>query len=161
MNLAPAFQPPRTFMKIPPAILSTGLVLFVYAALAQSFAINRFTTSGGGGTSTGGVFAVSGTAGQPEASAQPMTNGGFSLTGGFWTFLAVQTPGAPMLSVERQGAGVRVFWPLPATDFVLDQSPAVTGAWSPVAFPYTTNANSISISVPAPTGHQFYRLRKW
>ena len=126
---------------------------------AQSFAIDWFTI-GGGGTSTGGVFAVSGTTGQPTANAQSMTNGTFSLTGGFWSIFAVQTPDAPLLTVERQGAAVRVFWPPPATGFVLDQSLTVTGAWSQVSFPYTTNATDISISVPAPTGSKYYRLRR-
>jgi hypothetical protein len=43
---------------------------------------------------------------------------------------------------------------------VFDQSPTATGAWSQVAFPYTTNATDLSISVPAPTGNKFYRLRR-
>ena len=82
------------------------------------------------------------------------------ITGGFWSIFAVQTPEAPLLSVERQGADVRVFWPLPATGFVLDQSLAVTGAWSQVAFPYATNLIDISISLPVPSRNKFYRLRK-
>ena len=59
------------------------------SAHAQSYSIDWFTIDGGGGTSTGGVYSVSGTIGQPDASLQPMTNGNFSLTGGFWSFLAV------------------------------------------------------------------------
>lgn len=72
----------------------------------------------------------------------------------------MQTPGAPLLSIAWQGADVRVFWPLPGTGFVLDQSLTVTGAWSQVSFPYTTNATDISITVPAQAGNKFYRLRK-
>ncbi len=140
--------------------LTMGAVLFSAAALAQSYSIDWHTIGGGGGTSTGGVFAVSGTIGQPDASPQPMAGGSFSLTGGFWSLVAVQTPGAPLLSIERQGAGVRVFWPLSATGFVLDQSPAATGDWSQVTFPYATNATDISISAPAPRGNHFYRLRR-
>ena len=136
------------------------LLLLVSGASAQSFAIAPFTIGGGGGTSTGGVFAVSGTSGQLDANSQPMTNGNFSLTGGFWSLVAVQTPDAPLLSAQRQGAEVRVFWPLPATGFVLDQSLTATGAWSQVSFPYATNATDISVSVPAPIGNKFYRLRK-
>ena len=147
-------------MKIQQAILSIGVALFAPAALAQSYSIDWHTIGGGGGTSTGGVFAVSGTIGQPDANSEPMTNGNFSLTGGFWSIFAVQTPGGPLLSVERQGPAVRVFWPLPATGFVLDQSPTITGGWSQVSFPYATNATDISVSVPAPTGNTFYRLRK-
>lgn len=67
---------------------------------------------------------------------------------------------AQSYSIERQVAGVRVFWLPSSTSFVLDQKPAATGAWSQVAFPYSTNATDISISVPAPAGNKFYRLRK-
>ena len=44
---------------------------------AQSFSIDWFTVDGRGGASPGGVFAVSGTLGQPDANAQPLTAGGF------------------------------------------------------------------------------------
>ena len=128
--------------------------------LGQSYSIDWYTIDGGGGTSTGGVYSVSATIGQLDASPQPMTGGNFSLTGGFWSLVAVQTPGAPLLSIERQGASVRVFWPLSASGFVLDHSLTVTGAWSQVSFPYTTNATDISITGPAPAGNKFYRLRK-
>ena len=141
--------------------LATSILLSTVAwVTAQSYAIGWFTLDGGGGTSTGGVYAVSGTLGQPDASAQPMTNGPFALTGGFWSLLAVQMPDAPLLSIERQGADVRVFWPRPATGFVLEQSLTVTGAWAQVAFPYATNATHLSITVPAPAGNKFYRLRR-
>jgi hypothetical protein len=77
----------------------------------------------------------------------------------------VQTPGAPLLSVERLGGNVRVFWPLPATGFLLDQttalaSPPAAIVWTQVPFPYSTNTTHISLTVPAPAGNKFYRLRK-
>ena len=131
---------------------------------AQNYSIDWFTIDGGGGTSTGGVFSVSGTIGQPDAGV--MSGGSYSLVGGFWGIVsAVQTPGAPLLSVERLGASVRVFWPRPATDFVLDQTtalavPPAAIVWSQVPFPYSTNATHISITVPTPVGNKYYRLRK-
>src|SRR5207237_460684 len=41
---------------------------------------------GGGGTSTGGGYSLSGTIGQPDASSftSPMSGGNYSLVGGFW-----------------------------------------------------------------------------
>jgi hypothetical protein len=134
------------------------------SAWAQNYSIDWFTIDGGGGTSTGGVFSVSGTIGQPDAGV--MSGGTYSLVGGFWGIVApIQTPGAPLLSVERVGTSVRVFWPLPATGFLLDQttalaSPPAAIVWSQVPFPYATNATQISITAPAPTGNKFYRLRK-
>ncbi|MFO0830735.1 MAG: hypothetical protein U0637_02715 [Phycisphaerales bacterium] len=51
------------------------------SASAQ-FAIPWYTVDCGGGTSTGGTFAVSGTVGQPDAGV--MSGGTFQLNGGFW-----------------------------------------------------------------------------
>jgi hypothetical protein len=135
----------------------------ISSAIAQ-YSIDWFTIDGGGGTSTGGVYSVSGTIGQPDAGV--MSGGPYSVVGGFWGITAaIQTPGAPLLSIERLNGTVRIFWPLPATGFVLDQTAAMTppGAaisWSQVPFPYHTNATHISITVPAPAGNKFYRLRK-
>jgi hypothetical protein len=56
-------------------------MLLATVAAAQNFALDSFTLDSGGGTSTGGVFAVSGIIGQPQAEA--MSGGGFSLTGEF------------------------------------------------------------------------------
>ncbi|GEM_PF-890172 len=50
---------------------------------AQPFAINWYTIDGGGGTSAGGTFNLSGTIGQPDAGAV-MSGGSFALQGGFW-----------------------------------------------------------------------------
>jgi len=141
------------------AAMLMAVVVLTASARAQNYSIDWFTIDGGGGTSTGGVFSVSGTIGQPDAGV--MSGGQYSLSGGFWGILsAVQTPGAPLLSIQRVGGGARVFWPKPATDWLLDQSLTVTGAWSQVTFPYATNATDISVSLPSPTGNRFYRLRK-
>ena len=125
---------------------------------AQNYSIDWYKVAGGGGTSTGATYQVSGTIGQPDAGK--LSGGNYTIDGGFWSIAAVQTPGAPLLSVEQLGSAVRVYWPLPATGFVLDQSLTVTGAWSQVSFPYNTNATQISLTVPAPAGNKFYRLRK-
>ena len=39
-------------------------------------------------------------------------------------------------------------------------APPAAISWSPVSFPYQTNATHIYITVPVPAGNQFYRLRK-
>jgi hypothetical protein len=137
--------------------------LVAFTAHAQNYSIDWFTIDGGGGTSTGGVYSLSGTIGQPDAGT--MTNGQYSLIGGFWGGVnVIQTPGAPLLSIQQLiGGNVRVFWPLPAEGFVLDRtaalaSPPAAISWSQVSFPYQTNATHISITV-APSGTNFYRLR--
>ena len=73
------------------------------AGLAQQYSVDWYKISGGGGTSTGGVYSVSGTIGQQDASG-PMTGGSYSLTGGFWALISVvQTPGAPNLIITFAG----------------------------------------------------------
>lgn len=52
------------------------------AVFADGFDLSWHTIDGGGGTSSGGVFELSGTAGQPDAGV--LTGGEFTLTGGFW-----------------------------------------------------------------------------
>ena len=55
------------------------------SAHAQS-EISWYTIDGGGGTSTGGGYSISGTIGQPDAgpAAESLTGGAYELTGGFW-----------------------------------------------------------------------------
>ncbi|MCX6925718.1 MAG: hypothetical protein NT154_21275 [Verrucomicrobia bacterium] len=76
--------------------------------VSKNLTLNWFTVDGGGGTSTGGVYSVSGTIGQPDAGQ--MSRGNFTLTGGFWNVTAaVQTPGAPLLLCWEQRQFER--WP--------------------------------------------------
>ena len=100
-------------------LLMLGLATSLHA---QSYSINWYKIAGGGGTSTGSVFSVSGTIGQPDASGA-MTGGGYSLTGGFWSLInVVQTAGAPVLTISHSGNYVIVSWSLVADGFVLQRT---------------------------------------
>ena len=52
-------------------------------AVGGPFEINWHTMDGGGGTSSGGSFELSGTIGQADAGAA-MTGGSYAVSGGFW-----------------------------------------------------------------------------
>src|SRR6266705_1270314 len=93
------------------------LVMVGTTVVAQSYSIDWFTIDGGGGTSTGGVYSVSGTIGQPDAGK--MSGGNFTLDGGFWGIIAaVQTAGAPLLTISRTSTNTAlVSWPSPSTGF--------------------------------------------
>src|SRR5687767_11382039 len=98
-----------------------ALVLLPLPVSAQNYAIDWFTIDGGGGTSTGGGYTVSGTIGQPDASVS-MTAGGYSLTGGFWSLPAV-APGNPLLTIRLTTTNTAIVsWPSPSADFVLQQN---------------------------------------
>ena len=143
-----------------------GLILTVLAcerpALAQNYVITGSVIAGGGGTSTNGNYAISGTIGQVDASPV-MSGGSYAVEGGFWSIaFAVQTPGAPFLSLTRSGANVILSWPAPATGFVLEHTAtvAVPASWSATAQSYSTNSGVISVTAPAASGIQFFRLKK-
>lgn len=125
---------------------------------AQTYAINWHTIDGGGGTSTGGVYSVSGTIGQPDASQQTMFGGNYSLTGGFWALYAVQTPGAPTLTIVPAGPGqATISWsPSTDTNWVLEESLSLSSAAWTKSPSGSTNPVVISATLPA----MFYRLFK-
>lgn len=75
-------------------LLVIGSLLGVGVGLAQSgggFTLDWFSVDGGGGTSGGGAFALSGAIGQPDA-AGTMTGSDFTLAGGFWPGATGVTP---------------------------------------------------------------------
>ena len=55
---------------------------FCLRVQGQSYTIAWYEIAGGGGTSTGGTYQVSGTIGQPDASGA-MSGGNYSVTGGY------------------------------------------------------------------------------
>jgi hypothetical protein len=96
-----------------PALVLLGLGL---AGLAQAqYRIDWYTVDGGGGTSTGGPYSLSGTIGQPDADVVSLcsADGGpgcvnptFELTGGFWVASATPpsvTCGADLNCIFRDG----------------------------------------------------------
>jgi hypothetical protein len=149
----------KILFKILPAIAA---LLLPAAASAQSYSIDWYKISGGGGmNSTGGVYSVSGTIGQHDAGG-PMTGGNYSVTGGFWALYAVQTLGAPLLSIVRTTTNtVAVFWPSPSTGWTLQQNTngIVTVNWSNAPGTIQDDGTTKTLIVNPPTGNRFYRLK--
>ena len=91
--------------------LSVLLLALQGSAFAQTYSIDWYKIAGGGDTSAGGTYTVSGTVGQHDAGG-PMTGGNYSLTGGFWSLISVvQTAGLPNLTIAHTGNNVVVAWP--------------------------------------------------
>jgi len=125
---------------------------------AQPYSINWHTIDGGGGTSTGGVYFVSGTIGQPDAGG-PMTNGPYSVTGGFWTLpTAIQMPGAPTLTIAAAAPGhATISWmPDTGTNWVLQQ----TAVLSPANWTHSPSGWTNPVVVPATLPQKFHRLHQ-
>jgi hypothetical protein len=145
-------------MKIIFYLVTVAVTLVAGApAQAQSYNIDWHTIDGGGGTSTGGVYSVSGTIGQHDAGG-PMTNGQYSVTGGFWALpTAVQVAGAPTLKIAAAAPGnPSISWTPATPGFVLQET------WSLSPANWTNSISGITnpIVVPATVPAKFYRLFK-
>jgi len=128
---------------------------------SQSYSIDWYKVAGGGGTSTGGGYSLSGTIGQHDGSS-PITGGNYSLVGGFWSLYAVQIPGAPLLKINRTSTNtVLVSWTYPSSGFSLQQNTSLGNTnWIATPESVTNNGTVNYIIVTAPTANRFYRLYK-
>jgi hypothetical protein len=129
-------------------------------AHAQSYSIDWYKISGGGGAGSNGQYSVTGTIGQSDASGA-MTGGNYSVTGGFWSLISVvQTVGSPTLTISHSGNIVRISWPYPSTGFVLQQNSNLSTAnWSTSGGISNDGTNNF-ITIASPAGNLFFRLQK-
>jgi hypothetical protein len=148
-------------MKLKVAVLMLPAIvgLSTLTASDQSYTIDWYKIAGGGGTSTGGTYTVSGTIGQPDASGA-MSGGNYSVTGGFWALIqVVQTPGAPTLYISHSGNSVTLYWQ-DVTGWTLHQNSNLTtpiASWAASSTPTLTNGTNY-LTIANPSGNGFYRL---
>jgi hypothetical protein len=135
------------------------LSAFCFRASGQTYSIDWYKISGGGGTSSGGEYSVSGTIGQHDAGGA-MTGGSYSVTGGFWSLISVvQTPGLPCLTISYSGGTVTISWPNTATcTLQQNNNLAEPAGWNACGSTVTTNSSACSITVTPPAGNLFFRL---
>jgi hypothetical protein len=134
------------------------VALMALSASAQSYNITWYKVAGGGGTSSGGQYSLSGTIGQPDASGA-LTGGNYSITGGFWAFISViQTPGAPTLYISYSANSVTVYWQN-VSGWTLHQGSSLTtpAGWT-LNSSWTTSNGTNYLQIVAPRGNEFYRL---
>ena len=134
-------------------------LLMPLPGFAQPYSIDWHKIAGGGGTSTGSVYSITGTIGQHDAGG-PMTGGNYSLTGGFWSLISVaQTPGAPTLNISHSGNTVTVYWQaVSGWNLIQNNSVANTNGWT-TNTSWTTVNGTNSLSITPPTGNLFFRLK--
>ena len=143
------------------ALLLSTIISQLSTAYAQSYSIDWYRVACGGGMSTGGVYSVSGTIGQPDAGVA-MSGGNYTLQGGFWSIIAaVQTPGLPNLTITFVSPNsVKVSWPNTGTYTLQQNSTLGAGAWTTSAYTINSDNGTNSISITPPTGNLFFRLAK-
>jgi hypothetical protein len=140
-------------MKLKLAILALVLAVFCLppsTASAQSYTIDWYKIAGGGGTSTGGTYVVSGTIGQRN----------YAVTGGFWALIqVVQTPGAPTLYVSHAGNVVTVYWQdVAGWNLRQDGNLATSIASWPYSSTPTLTGGTNYLNLTNTTGNVFFRL---
>jgi hypothetical protein len=135
-------------------------LLIPVIGFAQQYSIDWYKVAGGGGTSTGGTYSVSGTIGQPDAGVA-MTGGNYSLTGGFWSLIAVvQTPGLPNLTITFVGPNsVIVSWPNTGSYTLQTNNNLSTSSWIGYGSTINTANGTNSVTITPLTGNLFFRLR--
>ena len=144
------------------ALITFSLLLTAAVASAQSYAITSHTIAGGGGTSNGGAYAVTGAIAQHDANAIS-TGGTYSISGGFFAqYMALQQTGAPKVIIRGVGANVQVVWGANVPGWVLqsnstDLAPA---SWLDVVGTPSVNGAEQSLQFAAGSGRVFFRLRK-
>jgi hypothetical protein len=127
----------RTF-----CLMIAGWLLALPTLHAQFYSVDWYKVAGGGGTSTGGVYSVSGTIGQPDASG--------ALSG-------VQTAGAPLLTITYAGNQAVVSWSPSVTGWTLQTNANLaTPTWGNYL---GTIVNNSATNAP-PGGNLFFRLKQ-
>jgi hypothetical protein len=138
------------------------LLLSATVASAQSYSVTSHTIAGGGGTSSGGAYAVTGAIAQHDANAISI-GGTYIISGGFFAqYMALQQIGAPHLIIRGVGANVQVVWGSNVPGWVLqsnstDLAPA---NWLDVVGTPTVSGPEQFLQFAAGSGRVFFRLRK-
>lgn len=148
-------------MKCAKFLLVLGAALVPLASLvAQNYAINWYTVGSGGGTSSGGIYVLTGTVGQPDAGV--LTGAEFELVGGFWSVLSsVPSTVFPVLTVYvTTNDAIVVAWPSSSSSsIVLQESTDIYApSWVPSSQPIVSDGITKSVTINSPAGRLFFRL---
>ena len=135
------------------ASVLVGLLLGASVAHSQNFSINWSSIDGGGGTSAGSSYSLSGTIGQPDAGT--LSGGSYSLAGGFWGVVAPPSAGAPRLFIQYSGGVANISWSPAPAGYVLQVNDTLNPAsWANAP---SGAANPVNVSATGPA--RFFRLK--
>jgi len=137
------------------------ILLFALSLQVRAqYQITSSTIGGGGGASTGGVYTVTGTLGQPDTGV--LSGGPYTLAAGFWSSaVVVPVEGSPLLRVEQNNPQIILAWPNPSTGFQLQSSPGLSvPIWSDLNAPTVVVGQELQATLPMEPGVRFFRLHK-
>lgn len=115
-----------------------------------------------GGTSSGGIYTLSGAIGQPDAGT--LSGGLYTLNGGFWgTVTLAQTPATqPRLTITLTPTNTVVLtWPSQPAGFVVQHITDINSSnWSDAGLTPVDDGTTSTVVLPSALGTYFYRLKK-
>lgn len=130
-------------------------------SLSQDYSVEWWKVSGGGGISSGGVYAAGGTIGQPDASTA--ANGGqFRVEAGFWVLGVVQDANVPRLTLQLSSTNTIVlFWAVSPGGFGLQEARELISAnWAEVDVPSVVVDGVAQVTLPVVATNRFFRLHR-
>jgi hypothetical protein len=138
-----------------------GALAFITTARSQPFDLDWFSIAAGGATSSGGPFTLTGSIGQ--SATDTLGGGPYTLTGGFWSVaVAIQMPGAPLLTIHRLEASVVLSWTAPAGAFRLEETTQLgePASWKANPASPLVSGGDHTVTLPALLGERFFRLKQ-
>jgi len=154
------FQGPRSpvhvlrFTLLAAFLLLTGVVTCATLSTGLAQAINGYdlswnTVDGGGGTSSGGSYELSGTIGQPDARA--LSGGGYTLLGGFWGGLLAPPSPTPTATPTSTATPTGTATPTVSPTATRTPTPTPTGVLPTATPTMTTTATGTRTPTRTPT----------
>jgi len=145
-----------------PGCLAVGFVFAACCAGAQTNVAWQ-TADGGGGASTGGIYALEGTLGQPDGS-EAVRGGAYEVQGGFWALVElVQTEGAPRLRIaDISSVAVTLAWPVAGAEgYQLQRASRLAEPdWTPVSGTPSVVGDEYQLTTGPVVVKHYYRLQK-
>jgi hypothetical protein len=131
-------------------------LLLNLATLHGEYIIHSWAVAGGGGTSSGGDYQVTGSIGPSDAGAA-MAGGDYLVVAGYWPALSTNPEPAPVLAIELATPGeLSISWASDSHGWILqERSSLLPSEWVTISAT-TTNPTVIQ----AGDSTKFYRLMR-
>ncbi len=143
----------KTQLSLSSLVRSAGLCAALCGTALAQYSIDWCTVDGGGGSSSGGSYSVTGTVGQPDAGA--MLHAPYAVAGGFWSVLGVR----PWQRIWVEGSDVIVAWPVTAGTCQLQATDSLSGPhWSDVTASPSVVDGEYRVTMPLSDFQQYFRL---
>ena len=140
-------------------LLFAFFALSVWIARAQNYQLDWFTLDGGGGTSIGNGYSLSGTIGQPDATTS--SGGAFKLEGGFWPAFETNRTNSLNLRIGRMPTGVVIAWSVYHPGYKLEAAALLpTNHWVEIPIEPVISGFDYTVLLPADPAQRYFRLRQ-